>query len=425
MTRRKINHALHVKSRTQGFSNELSVSVLDAAREKQDARERAPRTSPLAGKVSLFTLGKGKKVRSTPEKDQGIVLSEGMPQARSHSRARGLAPTDGSARPASVLDAAPVRFVPLIVIACALLALVLTAGQTMFQVRDYRQNLTSTLAGYIETINQADDVVIPFDELVMRQYDENHFADMSASDVPPLDELSEDYSALVDDVAPARTSLEETAAAIEGLQPSLSDNADAEAARQALVAAQSRLAMFDTGASIVDESLIATEAYTAAEAGWEDILDADAAAREATDLLRDMNMENVQASMEKSNDALALLNSAADHIVAAQNAYPNLDLGSYLAYVNKRIESQQAALSSDQAYLDRDKKLLEQENERYNALESEAADLAKELDGDPAATVEALYRDALAEPVERYEDARLKAANADAFLRDYLGSSEQ
>ena len=98
------------------------------------------------------------------------------------------------------------------------------------------------------------------------------------------------------------------------------------------MAAQSRLSMLDTGVAIVDEALMATEAYEAARQGWNDIIAADAAVREATALLQDMTEDNVRASIDKTNTALTLLNRAADSFSMAQDSYPGLDLGVFDQY---------------------------------------------------------------------------------------------
>ena len=50
----KINHAAHIKRRTEGTSNELSFSVLDAAKNAQ--LNGGEDDLPLVGEVSLFTL---------------------------------------------------------------------------------------------------------------------------------------------------------------------------------------------------------------------------------------------------------------------------------------------------------------------------------------------------------------------------------
>lgn len=418
MASKKINHAAHIKSHTQGSSNEISFSVLDAAREARDAAERgSQRAGAGTGKVSLFTFGKGKKPRATPEKSQHIVIPEGVP--RTGSRA--------PSSPAAVKprDHTPLRYVPFVVGICVVIALALTVGQTFFQMRAYQNDLRGTLSAEIESIDIVDEVLIPFDTLVMAQYGSGHFSKGNTGEGSQLDQLSENYRTLVGDIAPVYTQLKDAVAAVESLQPSLTDNSDKEAAHQALLAAQSRMDMLDTGVTIVDEALMATEAYESAQQGWKDIIDADAAAREATAALQDMNEETVRASMEKTNTALTLLNHAADEFLNAQNSYPGLDLQRFSVYVSKRIDAQQAALAADQAYLDRNKEELAAQNERYNGLEEEAAALAEELGDDPDVVVTAFYDAAIAEDVKFYEDARLKAGNADTFLRNYLGSDAQ
>lgn len=416
MCAKKINHAAHIKSHTQGSSNEISFSVLDAAREARDAAERgSQRSSSSAGKVSLFTLGR-KKPHATPEKGQHIVIPGGTPRPVSRKASTAaLAPRDRT----------PLRYVPFVVGVCVMIALALTVGQTFFQMRAYQDGLRGVLSAQIERIDQVDEVLIPFDSLVMGQYGAGHFAKGGGEDGSRLDQLSENYRTLVGDIAPVYTQLKDAVAAVEEVQPSLSDNSDKEAAHQALIAAQSRMTMFDTGVAIVDEALMATEAYESAQQGWKDIIDADAAAREATAVMQDMSEESVRSSMEKTNTALTLLNHAADAFLNAQNSYPGLDLQRFSAYVSKRIDAQQAALAADQAYLDRNKEELAAQNERYNSLEDEAAALAESLGDDPDVSVAAFYDAAIAEDVKVYEDARLKAGNADTFLRNYLGSDEQ
>lgn len=192
-----------------------------------------------------------------------------------------------------------------------------------------------------------------------------------------------------------------------------------------MTAARARLNMLDAGVAIIEQSLMATEAFLDCQGGWRAVINADAAAREATALLREMSEANVRASMEKSNEAVAQLNDARELFNKAQGDYPGLDLGSFVAYIEKRIEAQQAALASDQAYLDRDKETLAEENDRYNALEDEAATLAQDLGDDPDQRVADRFYESIEDQVTVYEAERLKAGNADTFLRDYLGKSAQ
>lgn len=418
MARNKTQHALHIKSHTHGSSNEISFSVLDAAREARDAEEKDRREGPATGRVSLFTLGKGKKPRSTPTKGQSIVLPEGARPARA---------AQGAVRaPAAYAAPRVASFVPIVVIVCVLLALALTLGQTVLSMRNQQAGYRGSLDDNISVITACDDTLIPFDELVIAQYDKKRLSPTATgAAAPSFEELSEGYRAVVSDIAPAEAQLKESMAAIEALLPSLTDNDAEEAAHQAVTAARSRLHMLDVGVAIIDQSLAATEAFVDARAGWKAVIDADAAAREATALLREMSEENARASLEKTNEAIAQLTQAADLFEKAQGAYPGLDLAAYDDYVSRRLDAQKAALAADEAYLSRDKEALASENERYNQLEEEAAELASGLDDNPDHIVADRFYASIEENVATYEAERLKAGNADVFLRDYLGASRQ
>ena len=120
MAAKRAHHPMHIKRRTRGSSNEISFSVLDAAREARDAEER-DRHEGGSGGPSLFTLGKGKKPRPTPVKGQSIVLS-------------GEAPASPSAS-SSAVDRKMRGIVPVFVVVCALLVITLVGGQALMSMR--------------------------------------------------------------------------------------------------------------------------------------------------------------------------------------------------------------------------------------------------------------------------------------------------
>ena len=416
MAKKKTHHAMHIKSRTQGSSNEISLSVLDAASEAGKAADR-DKDAPETGKVSLFTLGKGQRYRSTPTKNNPVGQA---------SRSSGRVLAAGTAARAARSEGVWRNIVPVLVVLCVLLALALVVGQSLFTTSQQQNALRTTLEAQVETIKQADDTLLPFDTLVMEQYDEKRLSASATGDkAPSAEDLAAGYRAVVADIAPVRTELQEAIAQVEALQPSLTDNTDKEAAAQAITAARSRLNMLDAGINIIEESLMATESFLDVRSGWNAIIDADALARDATDLMSEMTEENVTASLAKTREAADKLDGAQAAFQSAEGEYPGLDLASYLAYVAKRLESQRAAEAADEAYLARNKEELASQNGRYNALEEEAASLAQALEGDPEVIVADRFYAAIAADVKTYDAERLKAGNADAFLRDYLGTAAE
>lgn len=400
---------MHVKRSTQGSSNEISFSVLDAAREARDAEERDHREGGTA-RPTLFTLGKGKKPRPTPVKGQSIVLS-GSSQA--------------SPATSSSMDRRMRGIVPVIVVVCVLLVITLVGGQALMSMREQQRSLLETLNDQVDIIKSCDESLLPFDELVMEQCNIKRLSpSATGNSAPSTEALNEGYRAVVAEIAPMRTQLEDTIAAMETLQQSLNDNDDKEAASQVVTAARSRLNMLDAGVSIIEESLMGTEAFLNARSGWNAVINADAVIREATALTEEMNKENVLASRAKGEEAMALLGEAKRGFTQAEPAYPGLDLSSFEAYVDKRSQAQEAALAADDAYLARDKEELEAQNDRYNTLEEEAAALAQGLgEDDPEQIVAQRFYGKIEADQAAYEAERLKAGNADAFLREYLGTA--
>jgi len=315
--------------------------------------------------------------------------------------------------------------VPVFVVVCALLVITLVGGQALMSMREQQKSLLDTLNDQVDIIKSCDESLLPFDELVIEQCDAKRLSPSATGDAAPSAEaLNEGYRAVVAEIAPMRAQLEDSIASMETLQSSLSDNDDKEAASQVVTAARSRLNMLDAGVSIIEESMMATEAFLKARSGWNAVINADAAIREATALAEEMSKENILASQAKGNEALAFLEEAQQDFSQAEAAYLSLDLAAFKAYVAKRIESQQAALAADEAYLSRNKEELEAQNSRYNALEEEAAALAQELGEDDPEQIVALrfYKEIEADQ-GAYEAERLKAGNADAFLREYLGTA--
>ena len=148
MVAKRAHHPMHIKRRTRGSSNEISFSVLDAAREARDAEERDRREGGSGG-PSLFTLGKGKKPRPTPVKGQSIVLS-------------GEAPASPSAS-SSAVDRKMRGIVPVFVVVCALLVITLVGGQALMSMREQQKSLLDTLNDQVDIIKSCDESLLPFD----------------------------------------------------------------------------------------------------------------------------------------------------------------------------------------------------------------------------------------------------------------------
>lgn len=465
MSRRghKITHAAHVKRSTQGTSNELSFSVLDAKRQSLDDGARGEGSRPRVragrvpgrrekhgalarlGSIPLFTLGGRRKPPATPERERGLTLpggafistEDGRP-ATSLPGAVHAAPREGLGRGAgsSSALAAPratswqasseevarrkslrkrrrlavfgVGFAAALVLA----GFLGTMGYSLIQAQ---KALRGDLSLALADIQRADEAIIPMDQLVAERIN----AGVGQGDAS---QVAADWEALQPQLDQALADLSAARQDVEAVQEKLVDARDKEAANRALIAVNARVNMVSAARDLMAEAVPARSAQQAAEEAWDLTLEADGLARDAAAALATMSKDTVSQSMALSEQALSAFTSARDDLDAAAATYPQADFSAFVSYLNLRIDAQYAAIASDRAYLARDKATMADQNARYNDLDARAVEAARALEGDPTGIVGPLYAAASADAAASYSSERLQAGDADAFLRDYLGS---
>lgn len=444
----KFAHAAHIKRHTKGTSNEISFSVLDAAKlAMEDGKDQLSNPS-LLGRIPLFTLSaRKKKVASTPAKEQELVLPGGDPvQADTASAVPQAvspvaAPPPGEPASTAVVAAAlsPARGVKkdktrgetpsvsreieiarrkarrrlyricgiafVVVVSVCLLG---AAGSYLYQ--GHQEHM-----GYVNELSAALDEVAEVDEFLV---------DMDAVLANPTEQSLEKLESLQSDIVASRTQLEQAkdhaANAVAGMRDSTTDK---EAAGNATVAINARMTMLDEGEAMIDAAIDFIQASEELEEAWASVVEGDSLVRDAARLVSEFSMENIISSREKTQAAIAVFQQAQDRLDALAGAYPQLDLRTQQTYLEKRLEAQQHALASDDAILAEDTATAAAENEAYNAAEAEAVSLAKDLPDDRSSPARDVYASEVENPAGGYEEARAQAAAADAFLREYFGSS--
>ena len=444
----KVSHAAHIKRHTRGTSNEISFSVLDAAKNAQDEDSRggSPRPHrPILGAISMFTLSHSKKPISTPAKERGITLSTGefvsaeqssdkvtppsSATTQSSSRRDGASPVpkecrstatsgqrdwsprDEVERRKSARKKARMMFASIAGVAIiTLFALGLGALVSNYQANHQKKEM---LATSVESIMAFDEDLESFAMLV---------SDASApSSQIDADDIENRMTELEGPLSDLEEALPEVQKSIEDLQPKFENTGDLEASNHALEAINARSKMLASGREVVNNRIESSRVLAVAENGWSAVLQADTAARDAAALANDTNVDNVNESMTKSYEVIALLEEARELLTRAQGA-SGVDMSGYLEYVGIRVEAQRHAIASDQAYLDRDKEAAASENDLYNELDAKAVAIIKELEGSPVDQVESDYAHDFESQVSSFETERARAESVNAILRDYLGS---
>ena len=456
----KLGRAAHIKRHTVGTSNEISFSVLDAAKNElegdvgQDAAARPSRF----GHVSLFTLPlRRKKSIATPTKERGLLLSSGeFASAENPTPASSLGtvdvgspksdvggpttvPTGAPRKTAAAGSAAPAAGAPAPVpsklvrspeeeialrkarrrlhrmLAATLVVVVglcLAGAGGWYLYQDHQRHLhqVAQLDEALDLIREADETVVALDGIVANPLDAGSLAQADS---------------VLAKLPAALAQLEEADAAARRVSVDLRESEDKEAANQTVAATGARTALIESGRQIVEQAQRADEAARAVREAWQRVVEADALARDAAALVADTTAEHVTASKDKTNAAVGAFADAQTALEALDSAYADVDLASPLDYVAKRIEAMGYALASDDAFLAKNKEEAVAQNDAYNRADAEAATLAAGLPDDVAQLVFDAYDQATGTLFETYSTARSQAGAADAFLRDYLGTTSK
>lgn len=223
-------------------------------------------------------------------------------------------------------------------------------------------------------------------------------------------------SRALDKVEPAQDVLERAASIVRLASSDLPDR-DQPRAQTLLSAARSRVEMMNEAPVILGATKKAAEALPKAEQGWQAVLDAEAAMDKAVAAQVKLTKPGVRESLRLNSVAATSLAQARALFVQAEDAFPEADFDSYIAYVDVLSEMNKVSAESDRAWLSND---LAKSNERvkaYNAESQKSQTMRKALPGTPAQTVANGYDDVAGVAEDKYFAAKKKALAADKELR--------
>ena len=450
----KLNHAAHVKKSTRGTSNELSFSVLDAARNAlDDGKDPSSDQARGFGRIRLFTLPIGRrKPPATPKKDELAALMGGSsPVPSSTSSTPSLVKPVESDKPSSEAPAVPLpqaepkapkpaqpspsRFerAPrstgrtseeeiawrkarrrkgkiLAGVLCAVIIVALAGAGLLYLYQDnvrYQQN-TQLLQESADALTSTDEFLLALDEALQD---------------PLSDQAETFFNDRPGDLASIGSSLQLAESKADEAMQGLRETVEREAADALMATSAARQTLVDQGWTILEDSIGMKSLYERVGEAWQQTGEADSLAREAAQLAGENSQEAITRSTELSNEAAALFSDvrATMEVLAQEDA--EVDLSAQIAYLDKRIEALGYAVASNDALLARDTAAAVEQNDAYNAADKEAASLAAALPIDPGQPVLDALEERLADPIEAYEAARGQASTSDAFLRDYFSRS--
>ena len=450
----KLNHAAHVKKSTRGTSNELSFSVLDAARNAlDDGKDPSSDQARGFGRIRLFTLPIGRrKPPATPKKDELAALMGGSsPVPSSASSTPSLVKPVESDKPSSEAPAIPLPQVEpkapksaqpspsrferaprstgrtseeeiawrkarrrkgkiLAGVLCAVIIVALAGAGLLYLYQDnvrYQQN-TQLLQESADALTSTDEFLLALDDALQ----------------DPLGDQAETFfNDRLGDLASVDSSLKLAESKADEAMQGLRETVEREAADALMATSAARQTLVDQGWTILEDSIGMKSLYERVGEAWQQTGEADSLAREAAQFAGENSQEAITRSTELSNEASALFSDvrATMEVLAQEDA--EVDLSAQIAYLDKRIEALGYAVASNDALLARDTAVAVEQNDAYNAADKEATSLAAALPIDPGQPVLDVLEARLADPIEAYEAARGQASTSDAFLRDYFSRS--
>lgn len=450
----KLNHAAHVKKSTRGTSNELSFSVLDAARNAlDDGKDPSSDQARGFGRIRLFTLPIGRrKPPATPKKDELAALMGGSsPVPSSASSTPSLVKPVESDKPSSEAPAVPLPQVEpkapkpaqpspsrferaprstgrtseeeiawrkarrrkgkiLAGILGAVIIVALAGAGLLYLYQDnvrYQQN-TQLLQESADALTSTDEFLLALDDALQ----------------DPLGDQAETFfNDRLGDLASIDSSLQLAESKADEAMHGLRETVEREAADALMATSAARQTLVDQGWRILEDSVGMKSLYERVGEAWQQTGEADSLAREAAQLAGENSQEAITRSTELSNEASSLFSDVRTTMEVLAQEDAEVDLSAQIAYLEKRIEALGYAVASNDALLARDTAAAVEQNDAYNAADKEAASLAAALPIDPGQPVLDALEERLADPIEAYEAARGQASTSDAFLRDYFSRS--
>lgn len=422
----KLSNAAHIKRHTEGTSNEISFSVLDAAKNRVDVEAGIDSKAhvPRLGGIRLFSWRPSKNW-STPTRDNALPLSDmdhslpssdmlvKDPKAKTAKPDRGsnFAAASGASFAEAEIERRKTRrrgrrvFTALMV-TVLLIAGIGGGGYFIYNEITTHQSQVSLLDQALDKVTEADKVVVPLDQAINGTLEGKSGEELQAvlNNIPATIQLLDEAEELANE-------------AIADMR----DSSDKEAAEEALTAIAARKGMLEAGSILLSADIQATADYSSIDAIWKKVLEADELVREAAAIVVDTTPENVATSIEKSNEALVALGEAESLLYDLLDSSLSPDIQTLIDYVAKRKEALGHSIASDEAILAQDRVIAEEQNEAYNTADAEAATLAKELPEEIGQIVKTAYEAHISEANSQYEEMRAQGSAADAVLRDYLG----
>ncbi len=435
--------AIHLKKNTRGTSNEISLSVLDSAKQMMDERHGEARRVQQLGKIDLFTGEREPDYQvmtlseetSSGESSPGGVhasIGDGLPFGMEEGKREPLSvPIATSIRPdkagersstgavlggvalessgagtkapaGRVRKGAAVGVVALLVIAIIVLAVLGISGYA--EKRAEFKELTVEIIGMIE---ESESSIVAMNELL-------------------ADPSSEESRSTISDVKKGLDSAERALALAEEKLPGVEAVASTASEKETVARLEKdllgRQEMVSSGKEVLSCLEMAQGAMTSLEEAWSAVSEASEAANKAARMVS--SNSELGSAFEEASKSCELIVFAQEKVQKAQEAYPGADLTAFQRFLEAKSIALQKETEAIQALMNLDAATARACQAEYEEYE-EAAQLAMNgIDNIDKPIVDA-YQVQVEDYTTRYAAARTEVALSDEYLRDFLGQASK
>lgn len=262
----------------------------------------------------------------------------------------------------------------------------------------------------IALISEADKVVIAIDKAV-----ENPVTD---EDVSQLD-------ALIDKIPNIRETLNQAAETARQAGGLFTNAEDKDLCQHVIDAADYRNEMLSYGKALIQNDIDAMKSAIALNEAWSLIVAADTDMRQAVEIVGGVHNDKVAEAVELNKSALEKIAQAVEKIKEAEAAFNGVDASTISDYLVIKQAAIQLAIESDEALLANDIDVAKEKNDEYTAKDAEAVESAALIPEQPMDLIVNVYEAATSALRDSYHEVRSKTADADAYIRVYVGIDTQ
>jgi hypothetical protein len=201
----------------------------------------------------------------------------------------------------------------------------------------------------------------------------------------------------------------------------LSSSDDKALAQHVMDAANNRQTMLNSGELLTKADIEAMNCAMLFGQAYDLIVTADSDMRANASLSGNGNYNDALEAVEANKAVLEKLAQAADLMIQAQDAFKEVDLSVINIYLELKATSVQIAIESDQALVDADIETALAKDQAFKDKDSEAVAAAANIPPEPLQLITSSYDKLTAEARQTYDSARANAADADVFIREYVG----